>query len=97
MDAVVISHNHYDHLDVTTLKHIAKQPSGTVHFFAPLGNKSWFKSVIGCKENEETELDWWEQRQLKVNLEGGSETQLRITATPCQHFTGRGIHDVRSI
>ncbi|ORY85333.1 beta-lactamase superfamily domain-domain-containing protein [Leucosporidium creatinivorum] len=95
VDAVVISHNHYDHLDVATLKHIASQPEGTVHFFAPLGNASWFTSTIGVKKDQVTELDWWGERDLKVKVgEGeGTEAHLRITATPCQHFTGRGLHD----
>ncbi|GAA5995474.1 hypothetical protein JCM5350_004599 [Sporobolomyces pararoseus] len=107
VDAVIISHNHYDHLDITTLKHLYKsQPKGSIHFFAPLGNKTWFENVIGCKEDQVTELDWWETRNLTlsqstkeveeepensvVSSPGGS---LKITATPCQHFTGRGIFD----
>lgn len=81
----------YDHLDVTTLKHIASQPQGSVHFFAPLGNASWFLSTIGVKKEQVTELDWWGERDLKVKVgEGeGTEAQLRITATPCQHVSRR--------
>lgn len=58
-----------------------------MHFFAPLGNKSWFESVIGCKEGEVTELDWWEEREVKVKVEGGVEAELRVVATPCQHVS----------
>ncbi|GAA5955265.1 hypothetical protein JCM3765_003265 [Sporobolomyces pararoseus] len=113
VDAVIISHNHYDHLDITTLKHLYKsQPKGSIHFFAPLGNKSWFENVIGCKEDQVSELDWWETRNLTLSnfnnsnsskssdlsqkeesLSGGGGGSLKITATPCQHFTGRGIFD----
>ncbi|KAL8286336.1 hypothetical protein RQP46_004824 [Phenoliferia psychrophenolica] len=86
----------YDHTDVTTLKHIyGTQAKGTVHFFAPLGNKKWFES-IGFASEYVTELDWWEARGLQVSVPsptGPVEAHLRITATPCQHFTGRSIHD----
>ncbi|TNY21340.1 N-acyl-phosphatidylethanolamine-hydrolyzing phospholipase D [Rhodotorula diobovata] len=92
VDAVVISHNHYDHLDIATLKHLyAAQPAGSVHFFAPLGNKEWFKANIGVAEDEVTELDWWEERELRLggNQEGAGEREgegrLRVVCTPCQH------------
>ncbi|GLB43038.1 putative beta-lactamase superfamily domain containing protein [Lyophyllum shimeji] len=42
IDAVVISHNHYDHLDTHTIKVLSKRPR-MPHFFAPLGNGPWFK------------------------------------------------------
>ncbi|GAA5843982.1 hypothetical protein JCM5353_000052 [Sporobolomyces roseus] len=106
VDAVVISHNHYDHLDITTLKHLYKsQPRGSIHFFAPLGNAQWFVSNIGCNKNEVSEMDWQESRNLtlrssspspsmvKGEEEGKIEGELRITAEKCQHFTGRGIFD----
>ncbi|GAA5896764.1 uncharacterized protein JCM6883_007002 [Sporobolomyces salmoneus] len=95
VDAVVISHNHYDHLDIATLKHLYKaQPKDSIHFFAPLGNKSWFMSNIGCSESQVTEIDWWETRDLTLsNGAGGGEDSLKVTATPCMHFTGRGIFD----
>lgn len=74
---------------MATLKHIASQPTGTVHFFAPLGNASWFQSTIGVKQEQVTELDWWQERDLKVRVgEGeGTEAALRVTATPCQHVS----------
>ncbi|GAA5831803.1 hypothetical protein JCM11251_003890 [Rhodosporidiobolus azoricus] len=101
IDCVVISHNHYDHLDITTLKHLYNaQPRGSLHFFAPLGNEKWFKSVIGVKEGEVTELDWWGERTLSLGQEGykgpeGKEGEgaLRVVCTPCQHFTGRSLTD----
>ena len=94
-------------MDITTLKHLYKsQPKGSIHFFAPLGNKTWFETVIGCEEDQVTELDWWETRNLtltqsKKEVEEEPESSvlsnpggsLKITATPCQHFTGRGIFD----
>ncbi|GAA5872516.1 hypothetical protein JCM16303_004544 [Sporobolomyces ruberrimus] len=117
VDAVIISHNHYDHLDIATLKHLYKaQPPGSIHFFAPLGNKSWFTSNTGCTPEQVSELDWWESRKLelsssnnsnsepgkgkngegvlgKMGRGGGRGGSLKVMATPCQHFTGRGVFD----
>lgn len=63
IDAVVISHNHYDHMDHPTIMKIkAKHPN--VHFFVPLRNKQWF-TASGI--HEVTELDWWEERDMKLS------------------------------
>ncbi|POY73890.1 hypothetical protein BMF94_3060 [Rhodotorula taiwanensis] len=95
VDAVVISHNHYDHLDVATLKHLySAQPKGSLHFFVPLGNEKWMRDVIGVRKDEVSELDWWEERSLRRSDGGGQKNtasgpNLRVVCTPCQHFTGR--------
>ncbi|GAA5953257.1 hypothetical protein JCM8115_000474 [Rhodotorula mucilaginosa] len=103
VDAVVISHNHYDHLDVATLKHLyGAQPKGSLHFFVPLGNEKWMRSVIGVRESEVSELDWWDERSLRRSSEAAAgpsnsrsvvEANLRVVCTPCQHFTGRSLMD----
>ncbi|KAF7980618.1 hypothetical protein HWV62_37404 [Athelia sp. TMB] len=97
VDVVILSHNHYDHTDTATLKHIyASQPKGSVHFFTPLGNLAYFKSC-GFDPVHVTELDWWDARDATVSIpanEGQGETStLTITCTPAQHFSGRGLHD----
>ncbi|QIW94564.1 hypothetical protein AMS68_000082 [Peltaster fructicola] len=76
IDAVIISHNHYDHLSQPTIHKIAKKHPN-VHFFVPLGNKSWF-----AKEglHNVTELDWWEERELRL-----SSTQPSGTEHPEKH------------
>jgi len=57
IDAVVISHNHYDHLSHPTIMEIVKlYPK--VQFFVPLGNKKWFQA---CGIDQCTELDWWDE------------------------------------
>lgn len=105
IDAVVISHNHYDHLSYPTIKEIFKRHPNC-HFFAPLGNKQWFaESGI----HNVTELDWWEQRDISLSpLEtsaaevsapgaspgsGPADIQARISCLPCQHTTNRGLFD----
>jgi L-ascorbate metabolism protein UlaG (beta-lactamase superfamily) len=57
IDAVVISHNHYDHLSQPTVTEIARLHPHC-HFFAPLGNKKWFTDS-GIKNV--TEMDWWDE------------------------------------
>lgn len=57
IDAVVISHNHYDHLSRPTVTEIAKQ-NPNCQFFVPLGNKKWFAA---CGIHQCTELDWWDE------------------------------------
>lgn len=54
IDIVVISHNHYDHLDLATVKTLQKDH--TPYFYVPLGNKEWFDS-IGIK-SKVVECDW---------------------------------------
>lgn len=79
IDAVVLSHNHYDHLDVATLKRIV-ETWPRVQLFAGLGNRS-FLQRHGL---ESIELDWWESRTLG---------DVKITSVPNQHFSNRGVTD----
>lgn len=77
IDYVVISHSHYDHLDINSVNQLPGNP----HFFVPLGLKEWFLE-IGISTERVTELDWWDG-EVKEN------GKLWIQATPSQHFSGR--------
>ncbi len=79
IDLVLLSHNHYDHLDKNTIKRLVKKYNPT--FIAPLG-LSHLLHKYGCKEVHE--LDWWKETNYK---------QLKIKATPANHFSSRGIFD----
>lgn len=80
IDIVVISHNHYDHLDEASIREIAKtQPS--VEFLVPLGLKSLLEHW-GAKNV--TELDWWQHVQRKG---------VTIQPTPVQHWSKRTFFD----
>ncbi|KAI7877456.1 Metallo-hydrolase/oxidoreductase [Lichtheimia hyalospora FSU 10163] len=86
IDAVIISHNHYDHLDGPTIKTLANQyPDAT--FYVPLGNKAWFNGTV--KQEQVIEMDWWDHATLSLD----ASRALKITCTPCQHFSGRGLLD----
>jgi L-ascorbate metabolism protein UlaG (beta-lactamase superfamily) len=80
MDAVLISHDHYDHLDYTS---ISQMKNNVGHFFVPLGVGSHLEAW-GIPISQITELDWWQS----INFQG-----LQLTATPSRHFSGRGITD----
>jgi L-ascorbate metabolism protein UlaG (beta-lactamase superfamily) len=81
VDAVVVSHNHYDHLDEGTVRRLAGQPGGSPRFFVPLGLRAWF-AARGMRDV--VELDWWEHAEL-----GGT----RFTLTPVQHWSARTAFD----
>lgn len=83
IDVVVISHDHYDHLDKTTLRHLGDQ----TRYFVPLGLKHWLVQQ-GVDESRVTQMDWWDTAEIEHDGE-----KLRITATPSQHFSGRGAFD----
>ena len=78
VDVILLSHDHYDHLDYPTIRQLA---AGDVPFVCPLGVGAHLEAW-GIEPERITELDWWES----VELAG---RDLRITATPAQHFSGR--------
>ncbi|TQV94965.1 hypothetical protein V2A60_009957 [Cordyceps javanica] len=70
VDAVVISHSHYDHLSHASVLEIQKhQPEA--QFFVGLGLESWFRS---SGLNKVTELDWWHDAELTVKRVGGKSS-----------------------
>lgn len=83
VDVICVSHNHYDHLDHATITQLKSR--GQVHFFAALGNKAWFTQHILCKDDEVTELDWWDSCEVAVDGVGS----VTLTCTPAQHTSGR--------
>ena len=95
---VMISHNHYDHLDSETVGAIVKK-FPKARYFVPLGNKGWLCS-LGVSGNMVHELDWWDSREYSVQDFGfitagqaREDTLLRFTCVPAQHNSGRGPWD----
>ncbi len=82
IDIVLISHNHYDHLDIKTLVRLSAvhQP----RFVTGLGNRA-FLNVRGIKVIDVTELDWWDAAKISE--------ELSVTCVPAKHFSGRGLSD----
>ena len=76
IDVVLISHDHYDHLDYPTIKKIANKVK---RFYVPLGVGVHLKAW-GIETNKIVELDWWEETRLN---------EITLALTPAQHFSGR--------
>jgi len=78
IDAVVISHEHYDHLDMRSIHALATRG---VTFHVPLGVGAHL-STWEVPDGQIVEHDWWEPTTIKG---------VRITPTPARHFNGRGV------
>jgi len=78
LDLVLISHDHYDHLDYPTIRHLRKRETP---FVTSLGVGAHLE-YWGVKPERIVELDWWESHRLP-------SAGLTVTATPSQHFSGR--------
>ncbi len=76
---VLVSHNHYDHCDLPTLRHLARRFDPIA--VTPLGNAALLRSA-GLRRIEA--LDWWESTRA---------TPLPVALTPAHHFSARGILD----
>ncbi|HET9642229.1 MAG TPA: MBL fold metallo-hydrolase, partial [Burkholderiaceae bacterium] len=81
VDVVIVSHDHYDHLDYPTIRALAKTD---VPFITSLGVGAHLEGW-GVQPGRITELDWWETYELP---KGG----VTVTAAPSQHFSGRALH-----
>jgi L-ascorbate metabolism protein UlaG (beta-lactamase superfamily) len=79
LDAVVISHEHYDHLDEHTVRALAARGAT---FHVPLGMGAHL-AAWGVAAARVVEHEWWQDAKLR----GG----VRVVATPARHFTGRGV------
>jgi N-acyl-phosphatidylethanolamine-hydrolysing phospholipase D len=80
LDVVLLSHNHYDHLDQPAVEQIAKaHPHAT--WIVPLGLAAYVRPW-GVRRI--IELDWWQETSVNG---------LRVTATPARHFSARGLFD----
>ncbi|WP_199269588.1 MBL fold metallo-hydrolase [Formosa sp. L2A11] len=80
IDAVLISHDHYDHLDYGS---IIKLKDKVDQFYTPLGVGAHLESW-GIPKNRIHELDWWDTIDF---------SELTFINTPAQHFSGRGLTD----
>jgi L-ascorbate metabolism protein UlaG (beta-lactamase superfamily) len=80
LDAVLISHDHYDHLDKTTIRVIRDK---TASFHVPLGIAALLESW-GVPRSKIHEYAWWDEQEIDG---------MTIVATPARHFSGRGLFD----
>lgn len=90
IEAVLISHNHYDHLDLPSLRRLHRHSAprlftlpGNAAILARAG-RNRFGPASRSPARQATELDWWQAAEWRG---------LRITATPARHFSARFLHD----
>ena len=84
LDAIVASHDHYDHLDRGVVRALARDSTqARAHFVVPLGVGAHLERW-GVAADRITELDWSESTVVGA---------LKLTATPARHFSGRGLSD----
>lgn len=86
IDLVLVSHNHYDHLDEASVRALAAQAGGPPLFVVPLGVKAWL-AELGIVNA--VELDWWQSHAFRTA--GGAAAE--VVMTPVQHWSGRTLAD----
>ena len=80
IEGLILSHDHYDHLDVPTIEYLAQRVQ---RYFVPLGVKARLVDM-GVPAERVQEFDWWQD---------GTHAGVQLTATPAQHFSGRSLTD----
>ncbi len=88
IDVVLLSHNHYDHLDTASVKALSQQAGGAPLFIVPLGVKKWF-AAEGITNVQQ--LDWWDKATIKT-----AAGQVDVHFTPVQHWSARSMGDRRA-
>ena len=84
IDAIILSHDHYDHLDMDAIRVLARLNKP---FYAPLGVGAHLERW-GVAANRIIECDWWEEASVRG---------LRLVSTPARHFSGRGLQRNRML
>ncbi len=85
IDFLILTHDHYDHLDYKTIK---KFKSKSKQIYCSLGLSSHL-IYWGFDKNSITEMDWWQTNNLDKNM--------TLTAAPARHFSGRGIKRYKTL
>ena len=87
INAVCISHDHYDHLDFNTVKDLNARFEDELHWFVPKGLRKW---MIDSECQNVTELEWWEEAEFP-----GSS--VKFIFTPTQHWCRRSVNDQNKV
>ena len=87
IDVVLVSHNHYDHLDLPTLRALEHRDHPLI--LTPLGNSALMArgGVFGARD-----LDWWQTTAVPGSA-SPADRQITVTAVPSNHFCARALSD----
>ncbi|WP_051286360.1 MBL fold metallo-hydrolase [Salinimicrobium terrae] len=85
VDLLILTHDHYDHLDYPSIKKLHEKAATVV---TSLGVGAHLETW-GVKNDKINELDWWEEHRVN--------SEVKVTATPSRHFSGRGIKRAQTL
>ncbi|HEX8392084.1 MAG TPA: MBL fold metallo-hydrolase [Longimicrobium sp.] len=86
IDAVLLSHDHYDHLDAPTVRRLHRAYGDELAWIAPLGHAAWLAGM-GIRANVH-DVDWWDTVELR-----GAAGPVTVTCAPAQHWTRRTMRE----
>jgi L-ascorbate metabolism protein UlaG (beta-lactamase superfamily) len=86
IDAVLLSHDHYDHLDEPSVRELHAAYGHALRWIAPLGHARWL-AARGITRNV-ADVDWWDTLEI-----AGADESLSITFAPAQHWTRRTMRE----
>lgn len=95
IDLVLISHSHYDHLDLQSVRGLADQAGGSPLFLVPLGLEEWFHRNVPASRGRVRDLDWWDRIDPDAMVAAMPETSAVTTMhfVPAQHWSQRTLRD----
>lgn len=93
IDYVLISHNHYDHLDLDTVQSLMNRPNQQTKFLVPAGVEKWFhenvtKVLLNGQAKNVIAFNWWQD----IGIQGKTASH-QIRFLPVQHWSARGLFD----
>ena len=91
IDIILISHNHYDHLDINSCLDLSKKLKIPPLWLVPLGTKEWF--INKCKIRNVLEFDWCDSIELNKIDTNDISSSIKISCLPCQHWCSRTMFD----
>lgn len=80
IDLVLISHNHYDHMDYHSIVDLQKKYGSRLTWFVPIGDKRWMEES-GCTNVRE--MTWWQEETFD------NHENIKVACVPCQHWSSR--------
>jgi N-acyl-phosphatidylethanolamine-hydrolysing phospholipase D len=85
VDAVLLSHDHYDHLDEGSVRKLHRAFGDSIQWIAPLGHAAWLRARGITRV---ADVDWWDAVEL-----AGEDGPLTVTCAPAQHWTRRTLRE----
>ncbi|UJR06792.1 hypothetical protein I4U23_011079 [Adineta vaga] len=85
LEAIFISHNHFDHLDLPSVRSLNEHYGDKLTWFCGLGGRQWFRD---CFIKNVIELDWWQEWKHPT------KEHIQIAFCPAQHWSRRGLNDL---